>query len=314
MKHTYTIIIAAALLLLAPCHVACNGEEDLIPRVDPENVYGDPTLPQGDHDYDAFILDFFRKYNTLMLYKYDPQDIYWNITNNSFIPVVRDSVGNVAVAGYVDTPADENYVGEQIELIREKFLAHYPDDFLREMLPKKIFLLRSFVEVSKTNVATDRAPAAGIDYLLFQWGGEEIRSIAPAQVNDFKSKASEVFLRRLVASGKIQRDPAFLSITNYGTPGSGNAARLENGFITPSAITEAADWDAYLYAIVYTPYDTLVKPRGSLSATDFVNRRGVLTPEYDVSGKIRQKYWAMVDYFKDAFNVDLQAIGNDREP
>ncbi|MDR0765867.1 MAG: hypothetical protein LBF09_02880 [Odoribacteraceae bacterium] len=311
MKNRFIIVTA---LLLASCYVACDKEEELNLRVGPENVYGDPTLPQGNHDYDDYILEFFEKYNTLMLYKYESHDIYWNVTNNAFIPVVRDSVGGVAKSGHVDTPADEAYIGEQIDMIREKFLSHYPDDFLLEMLPKKIFLLRSFVELSTTGVATDKAPAAGIDYLLFQWGGEEIRSITPAQVNDFKSKASEVFLRKLATSGKIQRDPAFLSITDYATPGSGNAARLANGFITPSAITEAADWDAYVYAVVYTPYDTLVKPRGSLSATDFVNRRGLLTPEYDTSGKIRAKYAAITGYFKNTFDIDLQAIGNDREP
>ncbi|MDR2414004.1 MAG: putative zinc-binding metallopeptidase [Odoribacteraceae bacterium] len=308
-RNTFT-----ALLLLALCHVACEREEELTPRTGPENVYGDYTLPQGDHDYDAYILEFFKKYNTLMLYKYEPRDIYWNVTNNAFIPVVYDSIGGVAVAGHVDTPADEAYIGDQINMIREKFLAHYPDPFLLEMLPKKIFLLRSFVERAKTGAETDKAPAAGVDYLLFQWGGEEIRSITPARVNEFKSKASEVFLRKLVSSGKLQRDPLFLSITDYTTPGSGNAARLANGFITPSAITESADWDAYVYAIVYTPRDTLVAPRGTLPITDFVNRRGLLTPEYDASGKIRAKYAAITTYFKESFGVDLQAIGNDRVP
>ena len=310
MKNRYIFI---AIFLVALCYIACDKNEELIPCIEPENVYGDPTLPQGDHDYDDYILDFHEKYNTLILYKYEPRDIYWNITNNAFIPIVYDSVGAISVGGYRDFPADEAYIDRQLEMMREKFLSHYPDDFLRQMLPKKIFLLRAFESVTKEGVVTDGAPTSGIDYLLFQWGGEEILAITPAQVNDFRAKASEVFLRKLVNNSKIERDPVFLGITDYSTPGSGNAARLANGFITPSAITTTSDWDAYVAAIVATPYDTLVAPRGDLPLTNFVNRRGILTPEYDTSGKLRLKYDAMVAYFKQTYGIDLQAIGNDWE-
>ncbi|MDR1415231.1 MAG: hypothetical protein LBI96_05415 [Odoribacteraceae bacterium] len=290
--------------------VACAKEESIQHYEGTENVYGDHTLPQGNHDYDAFIVDFLDKYNTLVLYKYVAHDVYWNVTNNVVRPVELDSVGNVAVVGYRYALADEDFIGEQLELIRQKFLRHYPDEFLAGMLPKKILLARSFVSVALTGVETNAAPFSGYDYLLFPYGGAEVQALTNAQVNDFRTRASEVFLRRLVNNGKIERDPVFLSISNYASPGSGNAARIVAGFITPSAITREDDWNAYVAAIVATPYDTLVAPRGTLPVTDF-NRRGMLAPEYDTGGLIRKKYDAMVAYFRDVHDVDIQAIGND---
>jgi hypothetical protein len=305
MKNKAIII----LLLLA----ACERAEELTPRLEPENVYGDHTLPQGNHDYDDYIVEFLDKYNTLILYKYAPHDIYWNVTNNIVRPVEYDSAGQVAVAGYLDTPADEAYIGQQLELTREKFLRHYPDDFLLRMLPKKILLVNSFVSLTVAGVATNQAPFSGYDYLLFPWGGPGILTITPAEVNDFRARASDIFLRRLVNNGKITRDPTFLSISDYATPGSTNAAKIANGFIAPSATSQADDWAAYVQAIVSNPYDTLVAPRGDIPLTDFVNRRGLLTPEYDTGGRIRRKYDAMIAYFRDEHGIDLQAIGNDHE-
>ncbi|MDR2131214.1 MAG: putative zinc-binding metallopeptidase [Odoribacteraceae bacterium] len=306
----YRFIIMAFLLAGA---TACDKTEELNPRTGPENVAGDWMLPQGDHDYDDYIADFLERYNTLILYKYDPVNIYWNITSNAYSPVHYDTAGNVAAAGYADLPADEEYIDEQLELIKTKFLDHYPDDFLAGMLPKKILLVKSFNSIARNGTATDAAPASGVDYLLFQWGGEEILTMTPGQVNTFKTRASDVFLRKLVNSGKIERDPVFLSISNYATTGSTNPERIANGFIAPSATVAAEDWNAYVTAIVSTPYDTLVAPRGTLPITNFVNRRGILTPGYDTGGLIRKKYDAMIAYFRDIHGIDLQAIGDDHE-
>jgi hypothetical protein len=310
MKNKINIIITLALATAAI--FACSKEETIDHYTGPEKVYGDHTLPQGNHDYDPYIVEFYGKYNTLILYKYEHHDIYWNITENVVRPVVYDSVGNVAInGGHLDTPVDEAYVGEQLQLIRAKFLGHYPDDFLLRMLPKKILLVRSFVSLATTGVATNAAPFSGYDYLLFPYGGPEITTLAPAQVNEFKTRGSQAFLRRLVNNGKIERDPLFLSISNYTTPGSNNDARIANGFITPTATTPATDWEAYVNAIVETPYDTLVAPRGSLPITNFINRRGILTPGYDTGGLIRKKYDAMIAYFEEVHGIDLQAIGDD---
>ncbi|MDR1273050.1 MAG: putative zinc-binding metallopeptidase [Odoribacteraceae bacterium] len=308
MKNKINII--TTLALAAAALFACSKEETIDHYTGPENVYGDHTLPQGNHDYDADIVAFYGKYNTLILYKYVPHDIYWNVTSNVVRPVTYDTLGNIAInGGHLDTPVDEAYVGEQLRLIREKFLSHYPEDFLVRMLPKKILLVRSFVSLATTGVATNVAPFSGYDYLLFPYGGPEITTLTPAQVNDFKARASDVFIRRLVNNGKIERDPLFLSISNYSSTGT-TAERPAKGFITPSATTPATDWEAYVNAIVTTPYATFVAPRGSLPVTS-LDRTGMFDPAYDTGGLIRKKYDAMIAYFEDVHGIDLQAIGDD---
>jgi hypothetical protein len=314
MKNKLIII---TLALASWCFAACDDSEELNPRTEPENVYGDPTLPQGNHDYDADIATLYTKYNTLFLYKYEKHDIYWNVTNNTFIPAVYDTTGTLAVStAYIDVPAKEAHVGQLLALVKTKFLDHYPDAFLAQGLPKKVILVDSFVSVTRAGVITNAAPAAGYDCLVFPHAGAAITSLTAAQRNDFKSKASEVFLRKLVTGGKIERDPAFLAISDYTTPGSGNAAKLANGLINPSGTTREADWDAYVTMIVSTPYDTLVATRATFNPNlnaDIANRRGFLTATVDTGGRILAKYNALIAYFEDKYGIDLQAIGNNHE-
>lgn len=55
----------------------CYKEGALHASMENEKVYSEYDLPQGDHDYDKDILEMFKKYNTLFLYKYNPKDIYY---------------------------------------------------------------------------------------------------------------------------------------------------------------------------------------------------------------------------------------------
>lgn len=49
-------------------------------------------------------------------------------------------VGCNGKAGYLATPADEKYVGEQLDLIQKLWFSSYSAEFLKEFLPMKIML------------------------------------------------------------------------------------------------------------------------------------------------------------------------------
>src|SRR5687767_1853430 len=109
-----------AFLCLCCFVTACKKEEKLSPTEEKENVYGDHTLPQGNHAYDADILQLFQKYNTLFLYKYVHHDLYYSqgyysgYTGGTYDPV-KDSVTRV---GYFDVPANEAWIGQQLNLLK----------------------------------------------------------------------------------------------------------------------------------------------------------------------------------------------------
>ena len=59
-------LFLGGLLLLAGCY----DEGSLNPSPEPELIYGKYTLPQGDHDYDARIGDWYTRCGFYILYKY----------------------------------------------------------------------------------------------------------------------------------------------------------------------------------------------------------------------------------------------------
>ena len=72
----------------------------------------------------------------------------------------------------------------------------------------------------------------------------------------------------------------------------------EQGVIDYYRRSPDQDWDAFMETIVSNTYTTLT------------SSGGVLHPGIDTKGVIRKKYDVMIAYFKNAFGVDLQAIGN----
>ena len=150
MKLLKQILI---LSLITWGFMACDRESALTPS-GPENVYGDPTLPQGNHDYDNTIMDWFKKYNTLFLYKYVPHDLYYG--GNSYLGGTYDPVKDTTAAGtnaqnytgYFDVPADEDYVGFQLKLLNDTWLKFYSDEFLLKFYRKKFFCWIVYIGVT----------------------------------------------------------------------------------------------------------------------------------------------------------------------
>lgn len=105
-------------------------------------------------------------------------------------------------------------------------------------------------------------------------------------------------MQRLADKELIKRSTAFTSVTNYGA--SMTAANMyEFGILHYSYRTIAGDWEQYVKAIVSTPYEQLIAPGG------------ILHPDIDKKQMIRKKYDYMINHFKEEYNIDLQAIGDD---
>ncbi|MDR0766023.1 MAG: hypothetical protein LBF09_03680 [Odoribacteraceae bacterium] len=322
MKNIILLFIACPWIA-----ASCYREENPGRSQEPENVYSEYTLPQGNHPYDANIVEFFRQYNTLILYRYQPSDIYWNETMS--IGAFRWDAENPAnsVQGYYYTPADEEYIGEQLVLIREKFLRHFTrPEVLRGLLPKKIFLADTFgiqylswAGNVPSGLGTFYSIPAymGIDYMLFSWGGRRITTMTAAEKNTYKYETFNNFFAKLVSSGKLVPPAAFSASTDYSNAWPPAASRgalgvmpNQNGSLTPTS-----DWNTYISVIARTPVDVLlaqptIPASGIPSASDFT---GYLHPDIDVNGKIREKYQVILDYFDETFGIDLQGIGNDLE-
>lgn len=295
------IIAWSWLMLFVLVATGCYKENNPEPSPEPEAIYGKYTLPQGNHDYDPEISEIYKKYGTLLLYRFEDKDFWWAVSEDIRW---KYQEGNGVVSGYEAAPADENYVGQQMELIKSKFLNYFPESFLKRALPLKI-LLTSYLNYvpNQDNYPTDgdrqfRNVYWGLDYLGVNWGNEKILTMTAAERNTFKSEICYILLENFY---KKTRENAvdFFSVSSYA---SGVSNTPENGFIDGEVGNNPdKDWLSFIKAITSTPYD------------DMVADGGILHPWVDTDGKIRRKYDIMTGFFKQTYQIDLQAIGNDVE-
>ena len=127
-RKIYFYMILLSWLL---CAVACYDEKEL----SPSGIISSYLVPQGEHDYDDVIVEYYNKYGSCLLYKFTDKDTYW--TPSGWMNGV---LGVDGTNGYLVTPADEKYVGEQLDVIEKLWFSSYSDEFLKEFLPVKIML------------------------------------------------------------------------------------------------------------------------------------------------------------------------------
>ncbi len=302
------IKIILVLALLQWCTVSCYKEDVLTPTEETENVYNKHTLPQGNHDYDTEIVALFQKYNTLFLYKYVPHDLYYN--KSEWLGGIYDSkCDSIIRTGLFDVPADESYVGDLLVLLKDIWLRYYPDSFLKNNLPGRVFMLDSLFWIPayckglkghpQDYLWNNHLAYAGGDYIAVTWGGERIEHITPDEWYKLKSAINSVFLAKSASMGGNKPTDAFLAVSDYSVSVPWWEDGYKYGFIKPTS-DKQEDWNTFIEAIVSNTYDILTSS----------GENGFLHPDKDINGLIRQKYDIIIEYFLAVHEVDLQAIGN----
>jgi hypothetical protein len=296
------INISTVFLLLLCLVSGCTKEEKLTPTEGRENVYGNHTLPQGNHPYDAEILNLFNKYGTMFLYKYVPKDLYYNI--NTYTGGIYDTASNKTTrAGLFDVPANEGYIGMQLDLLKDIWMKYYPDELLKQGMTQKVYLVDSFYYAyNGPGKPSDNWPwlynvSEGPDYILAAWGSARLNAMTNEEKYTMKSELNSMFLSIAHRKGVVKRSTAFSALTNYSAANAGNYR--DYGLIDYwGSNTADKDWDTFVQTIV------------SHSYTELTSSGGVLHPTYDTKGLIKRKYDILIAYFQSALGVDLQLIGN----
>ena len=282
--------------------IGCWDEGELKPTPEPELIYGKYSLPQGDHDYDDDIVAFYKKYSSLILYKFTSKDFGWSPTGNVAWDIAKDTVYDEYNQGnkWNAIPANEQYVGNQLELLRKKFLNYLPDTFLY-LLPQKI-LLCSTIERLPTHLGYEPTPDQceafnvylGYFHMAVSCGNENILTMTAEERNQFKKDVCGAYFENVLVS--LDKPQEFFMISSYRTETTENEELLhEEGFLNSDGMGNTnKDWLSYVKLAIENPIDELT---------------GLLS-QYE---KIREKYMIMVEFFKDRYRFDIQAIGNDVE-
>ena len=294
MKTVKVFLIA----LCAAClYEACGSEEAPEAFKGEEPVLGDHSLPQGNHDYDQTIMDWNRRYNILPLYRFDEKDWYWGVTQD--LRIYYDEYNDRDHGGYLVEPADEAYVGQQLQLIADCVWHYFPDSLLREVLPMKL-LLASDIQHDPASLKgrvpesqyTHENTLAGYDYVAFSGGTAHITEMTQAERQQYKTDGIMLVFSYGIDNGKIPVPESFAAISDYTAEYSSATAAYMAGLLTQYGSAPAYDLKQYIRLIVTT------------------SQQRITTQYLNLYPLIKQKYDIIEDYFKEEYGIDLQSIGD----
>ena len=268
MKPLFIYILMLLALL------SCSDEDRLEPSPDFEALY---SLPQGTHDYDQKILDYYNRFGCYFLYVYTVEQACWSVDRK-----LEDTE---------ITLPDENRIKQLLELIDNKFLKYYPDTLLRRTMPLRLFLTGSTLEKLYW---TEDGILPGYNSLLIP-GAREME-YSPSFIMNFKNTFHQGFIENyLVKKVQIPKEFKQVSRDYYGLPFNRGYGFFSN---TGSKNVEA-DWKEFLV-------------QAAINTQEYLKMR-YFNAMFDPNGLLEKKYNVVIKYMIENYNVDIAAIGNDIE-
>jgi hypothetical protein len=271
------------------------------------------ALPQGNASFDAAILDYFKKYDTYILYRFSGVDFNYQFSYNLAAP---PSGPGAAISGpVVMRGGDSIAIQAALDYLEQYWFGFYPDEFKKKYLPQKI-LLAGLVYTTRYTSATKiydtprvnpvTIPIEGADHITLPKIDTAFITYPLAGKLLLKAQVNKIFLKHLMyppvsnMSPRIAVPADFFKVSDY-TVGSLTATTKYNyGFLVSPvgnrAPSPSEDILSYLDTIC-------AKPKSALDAY-------MLSPQVDQFGLMRRKYELLVNYFKNNYQVDIQAIGN----
>ena len=317
MKRNKSIYIGLLLLLIFAA--ACYDEKDL----KPSGVTSSYSVPQGTRDYDDAIVDIYNRYGVYLLYKYTDKDTYWTPSG-----WMDGALGETGKSGYIIAPVDENYVGEQVELIQDAWFDTYSDEFLKEFLPIKImlcsdidsvYMVWDFSSYPFKQVYEGKKVKAWYNYdnICVSYGSEAVTQMTKADSLAFRHKMNQTLIESMIGRKKSVPLKEFEEITNYQTDNinymsASNLWKLGVPRSVSYNVTVENDWKSFLLMMVTFSEEFLTRTPEYNSDWDYTmqNWDGILNPVKDVNGLLKKRYDIVRNYFIENYNMDLQKIGN----
>jgi len=270
------------LLLVSMVILSCKKEAG----IQPDTLRPEYTLPQGNHDYDARIVNFKNKYGCYILYKFTDKDFQWNITN--LIPYVADQ-------------GDENYIIPALNALDTYLFHYYSDGFLKLALPYKIILsarIRKVDPSSNDTLETPLSSASSFSHFAFGHASSRLATLSTDELKQMKADLHTEFWKQAVGTGKVGISPVFAKSTDYSVVNPYNVKYYGVLGKQEGDYTVYSDLAGYIQLITSNTADQI--------------EQTLFLPANDPNGKYRLKYNAIVNYYKTTYGIDLQAIGNEK--
>lgn len=133
----------------------CATEDDITPNVDTTPEYEELLkVTESSSEIDKIIYEWYQKYNTAFLYKFDDKDFKWLWTNKFANAYTKFDTSN---------EDDMAMLEKQLNYIQTKLLNAYDEEFLKTSLPYKVFLVK---ELRSTSNASSTSSSSWVVALL----------------------------------------------------------------------------------------------------------------------------------------------------
>lgn len=281
MKNLPYLILS--FFLLISC-ISCKKKEAAL---EPSLLEIQYKLPQGNHDYDPKLVELSNKYGSYFLYKFSAVDFNYN-------PVFV-SPGFAAL--YSAEMADEAYVGKVLDFVEKNWLNYYNDDFLKANLPFKVLLGQNIQ--SKSAPVQNYTVLANYNQITLGNFSAAFDQMTDVDKKTYLNRLHIAFWTFIGNKNKLEIPTAFSALSNYTLTTITPENMYTFGFLLDLSKEDnkpIKDFLSYISAITS-------KSKAELDAT-------ILKPSTDVNGLIRKKYDIIINYYKQKYNMDLQAIGN----
>ncbi|ASZ09712.1 hypothetical protein KTO58_27415 [Chitinophaga pendula] len=290
LRHHFHPIVVIPFFALLLALFACKKEMPVTPAPGPATFY---PMPQGNAPYDEIIFNWYKRYGSYILYKYEERDYRYGLTG---------------YYTYVARPIEPEMLPAAVDLLGEYWFGFYSDSFLKKYLPFKILLAdRAWDEDSEDTVYNAfEVPIRGHDFLLLPKLDRSILKMTPAERNTFKIDLNMAFAYWLIFStnGEFMKDlPVdFFNSSPYHRTDITSANKYDYGFLLSPGFQQAPtpQYDLLSYLTLIFTY------RKADIETIFFNR------QTDKNGLVRKKYMLLATYFKDKYGMNIQAIGDKR--
>lgn len=273
---TNRILIAVTLLLGIS---SCKKEAALVASED-NKFY---KLPQGNQPYDQQILAFYNKYKTVILYNFSTVD---------FIYAPAGPFDPTASA----VPAGPVKIQETLDFLQQHLFNAYSEEFLQKVLPFKI-LLASEAKI-QLQFPFDPVPVpaiAGYNHITFGLNGQ-LDGMSAGALDTARGFLHSALLRQAVSNSQATIPPTFRTLAAAGLSSGFDQIKQNGVFVFRTNNTVYSDFGDYIRVITSTHINDL--------------NTKLFTAQNDPKGMFKKKYNAIVSYFLQNYDIDLQAIGN----
>lgn len=302
MKKIYYLLLLVCPILWS----ACDSEEKLTPG-EPLSFY---DFPQGDAAYDHEFVDFYKKYDTQVLYRFKEMDFRWNVT--SYLPF------------YAEQPEEKN-IQQAWDFINQYCFSIWSEDFLKQCLPSRIFLasrvyslkINTVWEGNTSRQDTTEVPKNtiyGLSHITFGRTDGTLNTLSAAEKKELIGDMAFALIGYAAYRDNIEVPQEFVALHNKWKSGNNEyqASWGYNGcgFLEYYANIDAAyDFGLYVKYLVMNSKEEFEKKYLDPSF-DSGGENDPVTGQLVPQKRIYQKYQIVVNYFLNTLHIDLHAIGN----